>query len=129
MQITFTVYELALFAIFMLVSAIGVYLFLSFKNFNRMVSQVAQLLDRNKDALNQTIPNLQQISNDLAVIVQDVKNGVQQASHAVAQISDSTAETVLTLSKTADYVSTYAVVIAEVIKTILNFFNQDAKRK
>ena len=50
-----------------------------------------------------------------------------KVSKAIDVISQDTTETILTINKTADELGTYALVIGEIAKAVVNLFNPDRK--
>jgi len=65
--------------------------------------------------------------SDTAAIFSEAKISVGDAGEAIRTISYETTGTVLTINETADYMAKYAVVIGEIVKTIVNMFSSDKK--
>ena len=92
-----------------------------------LVKEAATILKRNKDHFNQIIPNINEISENTVRISEEVKYSVGEAGEAVRTISHETTDTVLTINETADYLAKYALVIGEIVKTIINIFSSNEK--
>jgi methyl-accepting chemotaxis protein len=105
----------------------GGYAVVTLKNLNRFIKEAADLLQRNKDQLNQIIPNIHETSLNTASISRDLRKSVQEAGDAVRTISHETTDTVLTITETADSLAKYALVIGEIVKMLANLFSSNEK--
>jgi methyl-accepting chemotaxis protein len=127
MQGSISFNELGLIIIFLLILAASGYLIVTLKNANRLIRELAELLSANRQRLRGTLENLHQISEDGVEIGREVKKSADKAGRAIEVISQNTADTVLTLSKTADDIGTYAVIIGEIAKAVTKFILPDRK--
>jgi methyl-accepting chemotaxis protein len=127
MQGSITWNELGLFIIFVFIAVAGGYAVVTLKNLNRFIKEAADLLQRNKDQLNQIIPNIHETSLNTASISRDLRKSVQEAGDAVRTISHETTDTVLTITETADSLAKYALVIGEIVKMLANLFSSNEK--
>ena len=129
MQGSITFNELGIFIVFALIAAAGVYAIVTLRNINGLIKEATTMLQRNKDHFNQIIPNINEISENTVRISEEVKKSVGEAGEAVRTISHETTDTVLTINETADYLAKYALVIGEIVKTIVNMFSSNEKAK
>ena len=127
MQGSITLNELGIFIIFALLAVAGAYAIMTLRNINGLIKEAATMLQRNKDHFNQIIPNINEISENTVRISEEVKKSVGEAGEAVRTISLETTDTVMTINETADYLAKYALVIGEIVKTILNMFSSNEK--
>lgn len=127
MQGSITLNELGIFIAFMLVSVAGGYAILTLRNINGLVKEATALLQKNKDHFNRIIPNITDISENTAIVAKELKNSVGEAGQAIKTISHETADTVMTINQTADHLANYAIVIGEIVKTLLNVFSENKK--
>jgi len=127
MQASITLNELGIFIVFALIVVAGGYAIVTLKNINGLVKVASATLQINQDHLNQIIPNINEISENTARISEEVKKSVGEAGEAIRTISHETTDTVLTINETADYLAKYALVIGEIVKTIVNMFSSNEK--
>ena len=127
MQGSITLNELGIFIVFALIVVAGGYAIVTLKNINGLIKMASATLQRNQDHLNQIIPNINEISENTARISEEVKKSVGEAGEAVRTISHETTDTVLTINETADYLAKYALVIGEIVRTIVNMFPSNEK--
>lgn len=127
MQGSITLNELGIFIVFALIVVAGGYVVLTLRNINGLIKEATALLQKNKDHFNQIIPNINEISENTAIISEEFKNSVGEAGQAIRTISHETTDTVLTINETADYVAKYAIVIGEIVKALINMFSSSEK--
>ena len=127
MQGSITLNELGIFIVFALIVVAAGYAIVTLKNINGFYKAASATLQRNQDHLNQIIPNINEISENTARISEELKKSVGEAGAAIKTISHQTTDTVLTINETADYLSKYAIVIGEIVKTIFNTFSSSKK--
>ena len=127
MQGSITFNELGIFLVFVLIVVAGGYAIVTLKNINGLIQMASATLQRNQDHLNQIIPNINEISENTARISEEVKKSIGEAGEAVRTISHETTDTVLTINETADYLVKYALMIGEIVKTIVNMFSLNEK--
>ncbi|MGA9534821.1 MAG: hypothetical protein WBR24_02830 [Desulfobacterales bacterium] len=127
MQGSITLNELGIFIVFALIVVAAGYAIVTLKNINGLIKVASATLQRNQDHLNQIIPNINEISENTARISEELKKSVGEAGEAIRTISHETTDTVLTINETADYLAKYALVIGEIVKTIVNMFSSNEK--
>jgi methyl-accepting chemotaxis protein len=128
MDATITVSQLAQVILFILVVVLGVYAAFILRRINAVTRHLQTLFSDNAAQLNKSAAHLAQVMADSAEVSSQLREGFNAATKTIKVIGQETADTVLTLNKTADYVSTYAVVIQEAIKILVKLFaGQDKK--
>jgi predicted PurR-regulated permease PerM len=127
MQGSITFNQLGIFIVFALIAVAGGYAIVTLRNINGLIKEATTMLQRNKVHFNQIIPNINEISENTVRISEEVKKSVGEAGEAVRTISHETTDTVLTINETADYLAKYALVIGEIVKTIVNMFSSNEK--
>jgi methyl-accepting chemotaxis protein len=127
MQGSITWNELGVFIVFVFFAVAGGYAVITLKNMNRFIKEAAGLLQKNKDQLNEIIPNIHEISVNTKNISKNLRKSVEEAGEAVRTISHETTDTVLTITETADSLAKYALVIGEIVKMLVNMFSSSEK--
>jgi methyl-accepting chemotaxis protein len=127
MQGSVTWNELGVFIVFVFFAVAGGYAVMTLKNMNRFIKEAAGLLQKNKDQLNEIIPNIHEISVNTKSISKNLRQSVEEAGEAVRTISHETTDTVLTITETADSLAKYALVIGEIVKILVNMFSSSEK--
>ncbi len=127
MQGSITWNELGLFIIFVFIAVAGGYAVVTLKNLNGFIKEAAGLLQQNKKQFNEIIPNIHEISVNTINISRDLRKSVENAGEAVRTISGETADTVLTITETADSLAKYALIIGEIVKMLVNMFSSNGK--
>ncbi|MBA3013177.1 MAG: hypothetical protein KKF12_21415 [Proteobacteria bacterium] len=125
MQGSITLNELGIFIIFILIAVAGGYAIVTLRNMNGFIKKATDLIQRNTDHFNRIIPNLYEISENTARISEEFKNSIGEAGEAIRTISHETTDTVLTINETAEYLANYALMIGEIVKTIVNMFSSN----
>ena len=127
MQGSITFNELGIFIVFALIVVAGGYAIVTLKNINGFYKVASGTLKKNQDHLNRIIPNINAISENTARISEEVKKSIGEAGEAIRTISHETTDTVLTINETAEYLAKYALVIGEIVKTMVNMFSSNEK--
>jgi predicted PurR-regulated permease PerM len=122
MQGSISYSDLGFIILFLIVFTVGGYLIVTIKNTNRLIGELTKLVSSNQQQFRQILENLHQISEDGVEIGREVKKGADQASRAIDIGVQGTSEAVANLSKTADDIGTYAVVIGEIARAVTHFF-------
>lgn len=99
--------QLGLLIIFMVAVAAGGYAIITLRNVNTTVKDIGAILKANREALNQAIPNVAMVSENVVAITNDLRIGLGETSKAV---------------DTADHIATYAVVIGETAKALVDLY-------
>ena len=130
MQGSVTWNELGVLIVFVFFAVAGGYTVITLKNMNRFIKEAAGLLLKNKDQLNEIIPNIHEISVNTKSISKNLRQSVEEAGEAVRTISHETTDTVLTITETADSLAKYALVIGEIVKIFVNMiFSSNEKNE
>ncbi len=127
MQGSITWNELVLCIVFVFFAVAGGYAIMTLKNLNGLIREAAGLVQKNKDQLNEIVPNIHEISVNTRSISRDLRKSVEEAGEAVRTISHETTDTVLTITETADSLAKYALVIGEIVKMLVNMFSSNEK--
>lgn len=127
MQTSITLYELGIFMIFVLVLVVGGYAFVTLRNINGFIKETRTMFQENKDNFNKIILNIDEISENTAMISGELGKSVGELSEAIKTVSRETTDTVLTINETADYVAKYAIVIGEIAKAVIGMFSSEKK--
>ena len=99
--------QLGLLIIFLVVVVAGGYVIMTLRNVNAAVKDIGAILSANRETLNQAIPNVAMVSENVLAITNDLRIGLGETSKAVV---------------TADHIATYAVVISEAAKALVNLY-------
>jgi ABC-type transporter Mla subunit MlaD len=118
MNITINLVDLAYGILFLLVLGIGGYLFVTLKNLNGLLAEVRELLEINRQNIDQSLTNLPVITENLSEASFGIKRGVGQAEEIIDQVSDNVGDALVTVNKTADTLSTYSVIVTEIVKSL-----------
>lgn len=127
MQGSITLNELGIFIIFTLIAVAGVYAIVVLRNMNGFIKKATDLIQRNTDHFNRIIPNIYEISENTARISEECKKSIGEAGEAIRTISHETTDTVSTINETAEYLANYALMLGEIVKTIVNMFSSNKK--
>lgn len=127
MQGSITLNELGIFIIFTLIAVAGGYAIVTLRNINSFYKKANVLIQRNTDHFNRIIPNIYEISENTARVSEEFKKSIGDAGEAIRTISHETTDTVLTINETAEYLANYALMIGEIVKTIVNMFSSNEK--
>lgn len=128
MELVITLDQLAWLIILVIIAAVGIYAAIALKNLNRLAQQINDMMEKNQENLNRIIPNVTRVSDDAAVISEDLRHTVGDAREALEVVTLSTREKVDRYSQTAENLSTYAIIGGEVAKVLIDVFS-DRKRK
>jgi methyl-accepting chemotaxis protein len=127
MNITITLEELGFFILFLLVLGVGAYLVATLKNLNGLVGEIRELLDANRKNIDQTLANLPVITENLNEASFGVKRGVNQTEGVIEQVSANVGDTLIAVNKTADSISTYSILVTEIVKAVMDLFSKGKK--
>lgn len=102
LEIMISLGELVTIVLFILGSALIVFLILALSNLIRVLKNVNQLVEKNKDSINKTVEKLPEIADNASKITGMVKNNLNDIQHVfenVGKISDSVKNSVDTIQK------------------------------
>jgi ABC-type transporter Mla subunit MlaD len=128
MEATITISQLAQGILFIVLMVVAVYAAFMLKQVNALIRHLHAMLNDNEAQLNRIVVNLSQVTSNSAEVSSQLRDGFNEAAKTIKVIGRETADTVLTLNKTADYVSTYAVIIQEVLKGLIKLFSGQDKK-
>jgi methyl-accepting chemotaxis protein len=124
MNITITLEDLGFFILFLLALGVGVYLAVTLKNLNGLVKEIRDLLGANRKNIDQSLANLPVITENLNEASFGVKRGVNQTEEVIEQVSANVGETMIAVHKTADNISTYSIIVTEIVKSVMDLFSK-----
>ena len=127
MEYAVTYAQLGWMILFVVIIGIGLFAAMVLKNLNQLLKRVNEILEENMAELKRMIPNLAATSDNSRIITDDVRKLVSEGAQAVDQVAGSTRETVLKLNRTTDHLGTYAVIIGEVAKVIVDLYYKEKK--
>lgn len=127
MQTSITLNQLGIFIIFVLILVVGGYVFVTLRNVNNLILSARTTLKKNKDHIDRIIPQIDEISTNLAIISKGLVIDMEEAGEAVRTISSKATETVLTVSEVVDNLAKYTMGVGEIVRVIANLFSSDEK--
>lgn len=116
METSITFGELGMILFIAACIGLGVYFFVFLKNFNSLVTEARQALQRNQHHIDQMAPDLKEISQNGAQISKELILGAGEVS-----------ETALTVNHTIDSLSSYISGLRELISIITELFSSSDK--
>ena len=128
MQTSITLNQLGIFIIFVLILVVGGYAFVTLKNVNSLILSARASLKKNNDHIDRIIPQLDEISANLAIISKGLVIDMDEAGKAVRTISCKATETVLTVSEVVDNLAKYIMGASEIVRAVSKLFSSDEKR-
>lgn len=129
MEHAVTYAQLGWIILFVVAIAIGLFAAMVLKNLNQLLKGVNEILKENMADLKRLIPNLAAVSDDAREITDDVSKLVREGAQAVDQVTESTRETVLKLNRTTDHLSSYAVIIGEIARVLVDLYYSYKEKK
>ena len=127
MQPSITLSALGDFIVFVFILIVSGYIIVTLKNTNALLKQIKQMVQKNKDHINQIIPNINEISKNSVAISNDLKTSVNEAGDSIKMISRETIDAVVTINETVNHLTQYTSSMGEIVKTIVCFFSSDKK--
>ncbi len=109
--ITFS--QLGLLIVFLLVLAVGGYAIVTLRNVNAAFKDIGEILRENKGALNKSIPN--------------IATALESAAAIINRLHTNPGELIKTIA-TTDPIATYAAIIGETAKAIVNLLTTIRKQ-
>ncbi len=128
MNITISLYELGGLILFLLAVGVGIYLAVTLKNLNGLIRRINGLVEENSEEFTATVAALPEISRNLSQASNGLRKSMEQAESAVETIAGNVNETAVVVGRTADQITTYAVVAAEVVKAVAEIFSRSNDR-
>ncbi|MGM0376604.1 MAG: hypothetical protein ACQEQ0_07500 [Bacteroidota bacterium] len=127
MEYAITYAQLGWMILFVLIVGIGLFAAMVLKNLNQFIKGVNEILEENKAELMRLIPNLAVVSDNARTITDDVGKLVSDGAQAVDQVTESTRETVSKLNRTTDHLGSYAAIISEVVRVLVDLYYKEKK--
>jgi len=128
MDATITISQLAQVILFILIVVVGLYAAFILRQINTLTRHLNALIRENEALFKRSVVNLSQVMENSADVSHQLRDGFSEITKTIKVIGSETADTVLTINKTADYVSTYAVVIHEILKSLIKLFSAQDKK-
>ncbi|MGM0654406.1 hypothetical protein [Desulfobacter latus] len=122
MQTSITLSALGHFIVFVLILMVGGYILVTLKNINALLREIKQIVQKNKDHINQIIPNINEISKNSVIISNSLKTSVNEAGESIKMISMETVDAVVTINETVNRLTQYTNSMGEIVKAIVNLF-------
>ncbi|MCK9216935.1 MAG: hypothetical protein M0P77_03310 [Firmicutes bacterium] len=119
--------DLGLLILFLIISGVGVYTFITLNNLNGILKRVRELMDKNSSNIDKTLDRLPSIASNVDDATAKIKDEVENAGDAVGLISETVTDTVLSVSDGTQEVIEYIRIIAQIIKIIINTFFKKSK--
>ncbi len=127
MEYAVTYAQLGWMILFVVIIGIGVFAVMVLKNLNQLIKGVNEILQENMAEFKRLIPNLAAVSDNARTITDDVRQLVSEGAQAVDQVTESTRETMLKLNRTTDHLGSYALIIGEVAKVLVDLYYKEKK--
>jgi len=127
MQTSITLSELGDFIVFVLILMVGGYILVTLKNINALLGEIKQTVEKNKDHINQIIPNINEISKNSVIISNDLKTSVNEVGESIKMISRETIDAAVTINETVNRLTQYTNSMGEIVKAIASLFSSDKK--
>jgi len=129
MPISITLNQLSIFIVFVLILVVGGYAVVTLRNVNNLILSAKATLNKNNDHIDRIIPQIDEISANLAIISKGLVIDMEEAGEAVRTISSKSAETVLTVNALVANLANYTMGIGEIVKALANLFSSDSGEK
>jgi methyl-accepting chemotaxis protein len=127
MQTSITLNALGNFIIFVLILMVGGYILVTLKKINSLVGEIKQTVQKNKEHINQIIPNINEISKNSVTISNSLKTSVNEAGESIKMISRETIDAAVTINETVNHLTQYTNSMGEIVRAIIRLFSSDKK--
>lgn len=127
MQTSITLNALGNFIIFILILMVGGYILVTLKNINGLLGEIKQTVQKNKDHINQIIPNVNEISKNSVTISNDLKTSVNEVGVSIRMISQETIDAAVMINETVNRLTQYTNSMSEIVRAIICLFSSDKK--
>jgi len=127
MFVSITLHDLGLIILFLICVVLGVFLFILIKNLNSAIITIKNILNSNKDNIDNTLNDLPTISKNIAEITDTTKDelkSVQNTIHSLSETADMTAAAANTIKN--DFAGKVKTVF-EIIDLIKKFWPKEKK--
>ena len=127
MDVSITLHDLGLIILFLICVVLGVFLFILIKNLNSAIITIKNILNSNKDNIDNTLNDLPTISKNIAEITDTTKDelkSVQNTIHSLSETADMTAAAANTIKN--DFAGKVKTVF-EIIDLIKKFWPKEKK--
>jgi uncharacterized protein YoxC len=123
MTFTITLQEIILILLFMLGTAIGIYLIVVLKNANQLIINTNKTLSDNRQNIDRLLMHLEEFSNNTTLLTQELKKQFEKNEKAVKSIITG-ADSMLAISDTTDHLRILAASFTEIIEAVKRFFKK-----
>jgi len=127
MNAVFTLQEIAVFILFLLAVGVGVYLIITLRNINSLAREINQVVEANRPGIDLTLSYLPEISENIRESSIGIRKSVCQTEAAIDVLTDNVTDAVTTVNKAADSITTYSVIVTEIVKTLMDMFAKAKK--
>ncbi len=127
MNVVFTLQEIAVFILFLLAVGVGVYLIIALRNINSLAREINQVVEANRSNIDLTLSYLPEISENLRESSIGIRKSVSQTEAAIDVLTENVTDAVTTVNKAADSITTYSVIVTEIVKTLMDMFAKAKK--
>lgn len=114
--------------LFIIAVIAGVYFILLLKNLNQLLRDINLLINTNRADLNQALEDLPRITGNTVQVTDDLKERISEIGNSLEVASENVTDTAVTVNKTADQVSTYAIIVSEVVKSVVEYLSKPSGR-
>ena len=122
MNAVFTLQEIAVFILFLLAVGVGVYLIIALRNINSLAREINQVMEANRPHIDLTLSYLPEISENIRESSIGIRKSVCRTEAAIDVLTDNVTDAVTTVNKAADSITTYSVIVTEIVKTLMDMF-------
>jgi uncharacterized protein YoxC len=123
MTFTITLQEIVLTLLFMLGTAIGIYLIVVLKNANQLIINTNKTLIDNRRNIDRLLMHLEEFSNNTTFLTHELKKQFEKNENIVKSIF-SGADSMLAISDTTDHLRILAASFTEMIEAVKRFFKK-----
>lgn len=125
MQLTIHLKDLGYVILFFLALGIGAYLIIMIKNINLFVRELRETFHKSRKNIEETARELPEIADNLKKTSIDLRAGAQRTEKTLEVLSENITEAAVTVNRTADSITTYSVLITEIVKGMMEVFGKD----
>ncbi|MFP4348714.1 MAG: hypothetical protein ACOCWY_01710 [Thermodesulfobacteriota bacterium] len=127
MNAVFTLQEIAVFILFNLAVGVGIYLIIVLRNINSLAREINEVVEANRTSIDLTLSYLPEISENIRESSIGIRKSVCQTEAAIEVLTDNVTDAVTTVNKAADSITTYSVIVTEIVKTLMDMFGKTKK--
>lgn len=128
MVITLTLANVALFILFCLILAVGVYLIIALKNVNQLVKDTNDLLVKNKANLTKTAHHLPILLETATETTVAAKESIEKVQNSINEFEEIVADTLSAAGDKVDTLGIYVNTAADIAKIVMDFVSNVVRR-